>query len=50
MRYRSNQGDIWEEVARGSEQLGVHSDTSAMADAYVARSSDLDCDHAGLRC
>ena len=41
MRYRSDQGKVWDEVARGSEQLGVSSDTSAMADAYGARSFDL---------
>jgi hypothetical protein len=41
-RYRADQGAVWHEVARQSRDLGVHSPTSAMSDAYRHRTADLD--------
>jgi hypothetical protein len=41
-RYRSDQGAVWREVARGSGVLGVNSETHAMADAYELRLRDLE--------
>jgi hypothetical protein len=42
MSYRSDQGAVWAEVARGSASLRVDSDTGAMADAYAARETELE--------
>jgi len=41
-RFRSDQGAVWNEVERMNYSLGVHSPTSAMADAYQAGKDDLD--------
>ncbi|MBN1322342.1 MAG: hypothetical protein JXA87_16045 [Thermoleophilia bacterium] len=41
-RFRSDQGAVWNEVERMNYSLGIHSPTSAMADAYQAGKDDLD--------
>jgi hypothetical protein len=40
-RYRSDQGAVWAEVERHSSEVGVRSQTGAMADAYQERAGDL---------
>src|SRR5680860_43898 len=40
--YQADQGEVWREVERHSRDLGVGSDTHAMADAYADRAPDLE--------
>jgi hypothetical protein len=40
--HRSNQGKVWEEVDKQQTALGVSSQTSAMADSFVANQQQLD--------
>lgn len=40
--YRSDQGAVWNEVARGARAHGVRSNTGAMADVYAQRAADLE--------
>ena len=42
MAYMSDQGAVWDEVARTHHTLGVRSATSAMSDTYDAGKDDLD--------
>lgn len=40
--YQSDQGRVWEEVANLNADLGTHSGTGAMRDAYESRKEELD--------
>ncbi|MHB8870623.1 MAG: ARPP-1 family domain-containing protein [Thermoleophilia bacterium] len=40
--FRADQGAVWQEVERQSRDLGVGSETSAMADAYADRAPDIE--------
>jgi hypothetical protein len=42
MKFRSDQGAVWDEVARTQYALGVHSATSALSDTYDAGMDELD--------
>jgi hypothetical protein len=41
-RFRSDQGAVWDEVAEVSNALSVHSATSALNDAYLAREQEIE--------
>ncbi|MHB8110479.1 MAG: ARPP-1 family domain-containing protein [Syntrophorhabdaceae bacterium] len=40
--YRSNQGQVWDDIAAMSRESGVHSETGAMRDVYESRKAGLD--------
>jgi hypothetical protein len=40
--YRSNQGQVWDDIAALSVKVGVHSETGAMRDVYESRKVSLD--------
>jgi hypothetical protein len=40
--YRSNQGEVWDEVSALTEKLSAHSPTGAMRDAFESRKEQLD--------
>ena len=40
-RYRADQGEVWDEVARISAAAKVHSPTAALSDVYASKEEDL---------
>jgi len=40
-KYRSDQGEVWQEIAALQAKAGAHSPTSAMHDVFEARADDL---------
>ncbi len=40
--YRSNQGQVWNDIAALSDEVGVRSETGAMRDVYESRKASLD--------
>jgi len=40
--YRSDQGQVWDDIAHMSSKIGVNSETGAMRDVYLSQEEDLD--------